>query len=130
MRAIKEWKPDSPASVDELAQQHLADAAPARGARDVDRVLDGGGVRRAVAKGRDQREAQDPFAARAQFADVVVLVHRDDAGMRVEVTADPGLLFFQGARDEIEADRGLDDLGVVDVHDRRGVVPLPPGAFS
>ena len=37
------------------------------------------------------------------------------------VGADPVLLIAERARDQIEAHRRLDDLGVVDVHESRGV---------
>ena len=109
---------------DQLAHQELSHAAPAGVAVDVDRVLHGRGVGRPAAKGRDDGETDDPVAPGTLVTGLVLVVHGHDARVRGLVLDDPTSLLVQGARHEVEGVGGLENLGIVDGHQGRGVVDL------
>ena len=63
MRAITEWKPWAAARASSSPSRALPDPAPRWRPVHVDRVLDGGGVGRAVAEGGERPEAEHRLAA-------------------------------------------------------------------
>ena len=96
-----------------LMRNRAAPAAALLVAPDVDGVLDGGGVRGPGLVGRQRRVAHHLTAG--------AVVDGDQHGVGPGTLVLPGELVLERAGDQVEGDRGLEHLGVVDGPDRLGV---------
>ncbi len=97
-----------------LVEQEPADALAAPVAAHVHGVLDRGGVRGSILERRERSEPHD----------LPRLVDGDDRRVRPRVRVDPFDLLVERAGNQVEGDRRLGDLDVVDGPDRLGVAPL------
>ena len=114
MRAMTEWKPWAVGQLDQLGEQHPADARPRWSRVDVHRVLDRGAVGGPVAVRRQRAEADD----------LAVVVHRHDRRVGARRSCEPGPLLVEGAGHQVEGDGRRRDLDVVDRPDGLGVGEL------
>ena len=108
-----------------LAQEDFANPSAPSVTVGVNGAFDSGGVGRAGPKGGNDGKTEDFLASSPGFANFVLVVNGHDAGVGTEMLIDPLLLLFEGARDDVERDRGLNDLGVIDGGEGRSI-----GAFN